>query len=510
MKYSAGAAVVLVALFGAVVVRTAWLSDDAYITFRTADNFVHGHGLTWNPGERVQAYTHPLWMFLVTGVCAVTREMFASAVVLSILVSLAAVLVLGLRVSASPRGAALALLLAVSSKAFVDYSTSGLENALTHLLLAVFAAVFFRGGFSTRKVFLLSLVAGLAALNRMDTILLLLPALLFALYKARSWKGARSMALGFLPFIVWEIFAVFYYGFPFPNPAYSKLGAGIPAAELARQGGFYLLNSIRIDPLTLAVAAAGMAVVFLRKYRPGLPLAAGCLLYLLYVVRVGGDFMSGRFLTAPFFIAVALLSRIRFKNAAVFGAVFLVAAAAGALPRYAPAKSGPHYANIAIDAHGISDERGFYFPYAGLLAAGREGPPPTLNREAGLKARKEGGVVINHALGYFGFFAGPGVHIVDPHGLADPLLAHMPAFYDPKWRIGHFARVIPGGYVETLRERKILIHDKNLGEYFRRINLIVRGKLFSLRRLKTIVEFNLGRYRHFLDWELYRFPPGTR
>ncbi len=37
-----------------------------------------------------------------------------------------------------------------------------------------------------------------------------------------------------------------------------------------------------------------------------LPLAAGCLLYLAYIVRVGGDFMSGRFLTAPLFLAVAV------------------------------------------------------------------------------------------------------------------------------------------------------------------------------------------------------------
>jgi len=46
------------------VVRSAWLCDDAFITFRTADNFIHGYGLTWNVAERVQTYTHPLWLFL--------------------------------------------------------------------------------------------------------------------------------------------------------------------------------------------------------------------------------------------------------------------------------------------------------------------------------------------------------------------------------------------------------------------------------------------------------------
>jgi len=35
----------LASIFVVVLVRTAWVCDDAYITFRTVDNFVHGHGL---------------------------------------------------------------------------------------------------------------------------------------------------------------------------------------------------------------------------------------------------------------------------------------------------------------------------------------------------------------------------------------------------------------------------------------------------------------------------------
>ncbi|MBN1250426.1 MAG: hypothetical protein JXC32_22370, partial [Anaerolineae bacterium] len=78
---------VLLLGFGALVVRNAWLSDDAYITFRTVDNFVHGYGLTWNVAERVQVYTHPLWMFLLSGVYAITREITITSQVVSILVS---------------------------------------------------------------------------------------------------------------------------------------------------------------------------------------------------------------------------------------------------------------------------------------------------------------------------------------------------------------------------------------------------------------------------------------
>ena len=66
----------LLGLFTLVVVRTAWMCDDAYITLRTVDNFVSGFGPRWNVGERVQAYTHPLWMFMLALPYYFTREAY--------------------------------------------------------------------------------------------------------------------------------------------------------------------------------------------------------------------------------------------------------------------------------------------------------------------------------------------------------------------------------------------------------------------------------------------------
>jgi hypothetical protein len=39
-----------------VLVVNAWVVDDAYITFRTIDNFLNGYGLRWNVAERVQSH----------------------------------------------------------------------------------------------------------------------------------------------------------------------------------------------------------------------------------------------------------------------------------------------------------------------------------------------------------------------------------------------------------------------------------------------------------------------
>jgi hypothetical protein len=39
----------------------SWMCDDAFITFRYADNLVRGHGLVFNAGERVEGYTNFSW-----------------------------------------------------------------------------------------------------------------------------------------------------------------------------------------------------------------------------------------------------------------------------------------------------------------------------------------------------------------------------------------------------------------------------------------------------------------
>ena len=54
------------AAIAAVSVRLAWLGDDAYITLRSVENWVGGNGMRWNPADRVQTYTHPLWMLTLS------------------------------------------------------------------------------------------------------------------------------------------------------------------------------------------------------------------------------------------------------------------------------------------------------------------------------------------------------------------------------------------------------------------------------------------------------------
>jgi len=521
----------LVGLLLFEVVRCAWLCDDAYITFRTVDNLVHGLGARWNPAERVQVYTHPLWMLLLAGASLPAPSIYATGIGLGVLTTLAAALILVRRAPASDAGKAVALVVLVCSKAFVDFSTSGLENPLVHLLLfaTLIAAVCVED--RARNALWVALGTALLAVTRLDLVLLAGPVLVGSLVRAGR-AAPRAALLGLAPLVVWELFSLLYYGFPLPNTAYAKLGSGLPAAALAGQGAAYLAESLRADPVTLIAILGGTAAAFVSRDRTGRLAAVGVLLYLGYVVEIGGDFMSGRFLTPPLAAAAFLLARVSWKpRAALAAAAVLVVAELvnQRSPLRAPTAYGfgaasPHE---HIDDRGIADERAYWFAYTGLFSPDRGDPEKhhvTRGHPFAERLRAEGPQVrVANGMGFMGYFAGPEVHLLDPMGLADPLCARLPiyrrgallapeenAFRGRPWRIGHFYRAVPDGYLEALRDPGRPLADPGLTEYVHDLELLTRAPLFDGERLRTLVSMNLGRERHLVEAYLERADAGPR
>jgi len=295
------------------------------------------------------------------------------------------------------------------------------------------------------------------------------------------------------------VFSIIYYGFPFPNTAYSKIKTGIPAPELVQQGVLYLLDSLHNDPLTLAVIGAAVVSPFVLRSDWTMP--AGIALYVSYVVWVGGDFMSGRFLAAPFLCAVVHLARQEVHTFSLGWAVAmaLVGIAGLATSPQPTFRTGAGYgADIeraaAIAPTGITDERRYYYPQSGLLTARRGVPMPNhkwidMGHDLAAKGAR---FFSTDAAGFIGYAAGPGVHFIDKYGLGDPLLARLPA--EVPWRIGHFRRRVPDGYEETLQTGRNVIQDTAVATYYERLRTITRGPIWSWRRFRTILAANLGRY----------------
>src|SRR5262245_36279451 len=167
----------LAVVFSILLIRTAWVCDDAYITFRTVDNLIHGYGARWNVAERVQSYTHPLWMLLLAAVELVTREPYFTSIVLSLALSLVAVALVAFRLARTAWQAALGLLILASAKSFVDFSSSGLDNALSHALIAWYL-VSVSTARPADKNWQPIAIASLVVVNRQDLALLVGPSVL--------------------------------------------------------------------------------------------------------------------------------------------------------------------------------------------------------------------------------------------------------------------------------------------------------------------------------------------
>jgi arabinofuranosyltransferase len=497
---------VLSCLFIYVFIVNAWICDDAYITFRVVDNFINGYGLTWNPGERVQVYTHPLWMFLISFLYYCFADVFYTTISISLLLCLLSITLVWQAVRKSqPWLLVLFVLLAVSSKALIDYSSSGLENPLSFFLSILFYAFIYSreerlSGLSAVELAWCFCIASLAFLTRPDTILLYLPALAFltgANVKAMRYTIIPAIIAGSLPAVIWSSFSLLYYGFLVPNTAYAKIGTGISAFLTIDQGLAYYYYTILYDPVTLIIIFLAIAVLLRKQSLMYIMSASGIILYLLYIVWIGGDFFGGRFFSVPYFLSCYLLLKTVSRKT-VYGVLIIVALWALAANPKSPIKSTIHYSGIPSFMR-IHDERAFYYPYTGLLTHLQHGEIKQKWYLLGNAAREQKEqVLLFHATGMFGFAAGPKKYIIDDFALSDPLLARLPVKNKEKLWPGHFERKLPDGYVESITCSKNLIKDPFLNLYYDKILNITRGPIFSRTRCMDILYMNMGKFDYLI------------
>ncbi|MGH8004270.1 MAG: hypothetical protein ACRECJ_06075, partial [Limisphaerales bacterium] len=199
------------------------LQDDAFISFRYVRNFLDGHGLVFNIGERVEGYTNFFWIMLLALLTKLGLPLIETARWTGVL---AAIGTLGVCMYAARRyypergwiWIAAAPFLLAANGALAYWAGSGLETALFTLLAAAGAATYF-----SRPAFSLLFIA-LATLTRPEGgLLAFLFGVIGILLKQKNWKQTLTfwgvLALLLLPF---AIFKYFYYGSLLPNPFYAK------------------------------------------------------------------------------------------------------------------------------------------------------------------------------------------------------------------------------------------------------------------------------------------------
>lgn len=487
------------------VIGLAWVTEDAYITFRVLDNFYNGYGLRWNVHERVQVYTHPLWMLLLLAGHEFWQNPFLLSIVLSVF-CMAAMLALVMVTAKRPLPLVLGgfFLPLMASRSFMDYTTSGLENPLSYLLFAAFGYVVIRHRGHRLFWFYVSLIVSLALLTRFDVAVLYAPPLIYlALEQRPHWRQA---ALGAVSLIAWLLFSLLYYGFMLPNTYYARLDTGLPLFVYLDQGFYYAKQFLVWDtpgallllfPLALYMRPRWFGV---DAFAQGV--AIGIFAYVTYVFTVGGDYTAGRFFALPVFASVWLLYMYwpHPSRHDVWFAFLCVLAVAAVMPGLL--NDIRHHCPTCLPAQDeVIDARATFTPNHLFLQL----YPPVLRREgdygfAGVGRRlarqDPPPVKIAHAIGMVGYYAGPRVVLIDDLGIADPLLARLPAQPDYGY-IGHYPRRIPPDYVVFLQKQSMQHMPPALAEYYQPLRLIASGDLFTRERLETIVQFHLGYYDHW-------------
>jgi hypothetical protein len=302
-----------------------FVTDDAYISFVYARNFAETNQLVFNPGDRVEGYTNFLWTLLLGLLMKLGLAPEVTALVLGSGFALGTLcLVLRLMSHVGERPSPWDLLpvaLLSLSAGYACWASGGLETQMFTfwVTLAIDAAV--RARQQPRQLVRAGVALALAAMTRPEGLLVAAVVgghrLAATAVRERrlvprrdEWLAVASFLALYTPYFAWRYW---YYGHPFPNTYYVKAGGTPPPGyrtQLLENGIHYVRQWAR---QTGVLHAAPLWLAGLCLARPGerrlylgtlvLPLA---LLYLVYTVRVGGDFMGLHRFIMPLFVVAAL------------------------------------------------------------------------------------------------------------------------------------------------------------------------------------------------------------
>jgi hypothetical protein len=281
-------------IFGAAIIvfillalRYDFVQDDAYISFRYAANFISGHGLVYNIGERVEGYTNFLWVILLALFKKILGIDFVVSSRILSLFSGAIIYALGLlfirRIALDNRNTIFLLFVIMmgACPALPYWGISGLETIGFAALS--FAALYFE----YRKPAVTPIILVLATLTRPEGGLIFGVILIHRIIKRKSFPLMYSL-LYLVLLLPYAAFKLYYYGSLIPNPFHAKTGFGLDYIASGFEYFWQFLSTLGIYGLVLL-----LPLIMIPKLWPQnslLYLFIG--VYLVYVILIGGDVLK--------------------------------------------------------------------------------------------------------------------------------------------------------------------------------------------------------------------------
>lgn len=345
---------VLAAVACCLAAAARFFQDDAFISFRYARNFVEGHGLVFNPGERVEGYTNFLWTLwsaipLAFGWNPVVFAQWSGIAALFPLVYVTGAL--GRKLSDDAAAGFLTAALLATNYTVLAFASGGME--------VVWQALFVTSAFVLRpdartpagvigpvRLAAFSAALNAALLTRPDSAIpaaILFPPVLVAIW--RHWPPGRFRSVRLtallapcLPTAGWLVWKASFYGALVPNTWHAKDPGFAALAGGAWYAGLFFLTYgwFALAPF-LAGRRLWRAALSPRDTRAVVWTLA---LWFAYLVKVGGDFMEFRLFVPVMPLLCAILARLlllRFERTAFrAAAIALLVAGSGihaVLPR---------------------------------------------------------------------------------------------------------------------------------------------------------------------------------
>jgi len=297
--------------------------DDAFIPFRYAANLVAGHGLVFNPGERVEGYSNFLWTVALAvptwlGVGRSELGMLLFAKLCGVVFNTATLLLLlgfapGKDARVGRVSVPIAAVYVATCAPFLMWGVGGLETPLVTLLLVGAILLYDREAALPRSHSGSAMMLLGAALTRPEPVVL---AAVFTLLRLlpndrtprRSWREVLGYFLTFaVPYGVFLCWRWMYYGQLLPNTYYAKVYTDHRASV---RGLDYVVHAFSDLNWTALLLLSVACIVLGRRWsRRVTVLIALLAVHLAGVVYEGGDWMPAYRLLVPAVPIVGLVVR---------------------------------------------------------------------------------------------------------------------------------------------------------------------------------------------------------
>jgi hypothetical protein len=285
-----------------------FIPDDAYISFRYAENLVHGHELAFNPGEPLEAYSNFFWILISAALYWMGFSLPVVTPPLGLALVLAGLVILW-RLSCErtthPYQLYLPLLAYALAGPLLLFAISGLEMALfTFLLMAMIYAAdrIYRGAPERHPWVLLAGCGYVLSLTRPEGVVALPIMLAWMLWDTRREEVPtgfrRAAVISGVAFIIayagYTAWRVAYFGDWLPTPFLSKGYDAFPILTAWKKNftlyfvrGHYLEAPSGYYFVALALLATASVMVASRKdtgrRTDRLALATAVVMSVLYV-----------------------------------------------------------------------------------------------------------------------------------------------------------------------------------------------------------------------------------